>query len=61
MKFDRASLEADGFTGWLTFAEARASGAIPTTGGVYVVTYSARAPAAFLPQNLGARSIGNPF
>lgn len=53
MRFDRASLEADGFIGWLTFPEARASGAIPTKGGVYVVTYSARAPAAFLPQNPG--------
>lgn len=32
MRFDRASLEAEGFTGWLTFPEARASGAIPMTG-----------------------------
>ena len=53
MKFDRASLEADGFAGWLTFPEACASGAIPTTGGVYVATYAVRAPAAFLPQNPG--------
>lgn len=53
MRFDRASLEADGFTGWLAFPEARASGAIPMTGGVYFVTYAARAPAAFLPQNRG--------
>lgn len=51
MMFDRASLEAAGFTGWLTFPETRAKGAVPVGGGVYVVTYSARAPVAFLPEN----------
>lgn len=51
MKFDRASLEADGYTGWLTFPETRAKGAIPVVGGVYVVTYAAPAPVAFLPQS----------
>lgn len=58
MLFDRASLEAEGFTGWLTFPEARSSGAIPTTGGVYVVSYAARAPVAFLPLNPGGRFKG---
>lgn len=38
MKFDRASLDAEDFTGWLTFPDARASGTIPATGGVYVVS-----------------------
>lgn len=58
MQFDRASLEADGFTGWLTFPDARSSGAIPTTSGVYVVSYAARAPVAFLPLNPGGRFKG---
>lgn len=58
MKFDRASLEAEGFTGWLPFPEARASSAIPATGGVYVVTYAGGAPAAFLPENPGGRFKG---
>ena len=44
-------MTAAGFIGWLTFPEARSSGAIPTTGGVYVVSYAARAPVAFLPSN----------
>ncbi|MEZ5710101.1 MAG: GIY-YIG nuclease family protein [Blastomonas sp.] len=51
MKFDRASLEAEGFTGWLTFPDTRVKGAIPTTGGVYVVSYTAPAPVAFLSSN----------
>lgn len=58
MKFDRISLEAAGFTGWLTFPEARASNAIPATGGVYVVTYSGGSPVAFLPSNPGGRFKG---
>jgi len=58
MLFDRAALKADGFVGWLTFAEARASRAIPATGGVYVVTLSSCAPVAFLPQNPGGRFKG---
>ncbi len=58
MLFDRASLEAEGFTGWFTFPDARSSGAIPTTGGVYVVTYSSLAPVAFLPLNPGGRFKG---
>lgn len=58
MKFDRASLEAEGFTGWLPFPEARASSAIPATGGVYVVIYTGGAPAAFLPENPGGRFKG---
>lgn len=59
MNFNRASLEAEGFAGWLTFPEARASSAIPATGGVYVVSYSGRAPVAFLPSNPGGRFKGN--
>lgn len=51
MRFDRASLEANGFTGWMTFPQTAAKGVIPTTGGVYVVTYSSRAPVTFLRQN----------
>lgn len=58
MNFDRASLEEDGFTGWLTFPDARASSAIPTTGGVYVVSYSGHRPVAFLPSNPGGRFKG---
>lgn len=58
MKFDRTSLEAEGFTGWLTFPDARASGTIPATGGVYVVAYSGCAPVAFLPSNPGGRFKG---
>lgn len=58
MEFDRKSLEAEGFIGWLAFLEARASNAIPATGGVYVVTYSGRAPVTFLPQNPGGRFKG---
>lgn len=58
MLFDMTSLEAEGFTGWLTFPEARAGGAIPITGGVYVVSYSGRAPVAFLPSNPGGRFKG---
>lgn len=51
MKFDRTSLEANGFAGWLTFPDARASRAIPASGGVYVVSYSGRTPVTFLPSN----------
>jgi hypothetical protein len=58
MMFDRTSLEADGFTGWLTFPEARASAAIPVAGGVYVAFYTSRSPVAFLPENPGGRFKG---
>ena len=58
MMFSKVSLEADGFAGWLSFPEARASGAIPTSGGVYVVTHAPRAPVAFLTQNPGGRVKG---
>lgn len=58
MLFDRSSLEGSGFTGWLTFPEARASGAIPATGGVYVVSYSGPSPVAFLSSNPGGRFKG---
>ena len=51
MRFDRASLEASGFIGWLAFPDAGASSAIPAKGGVYVVSYSGRSPVAFLPSN----------
>ena len=58
MPFDRTTLEAEGFIGWLTFSDARASGAIPATAGVCVVSYSERAPVAFLPSNPGGRFKG---
>lgn len=58
MLFDRSSLEASGSTGWLTFPEARVSGAIPATGGVYVVSYAGCTPVAFLPANPGGRFKG---
>lgn len=48
MKFSVAALSAEGFQGWLSFPEARLSGSIPVTGGVYVVSYPLRDPVAFL-------------
>ena len=47
MRFDRASLEHEGFTGWLSFADARESSLCPTSGGVYVVSYEGPHPATF--------------
>lgn len=41
MSFGLAALSADGFEEWLSFREARASVAIPTSGGVYVVRCAA--------------------
>lgn len=58
MKFDRTSLEIEGFTGWLTFDEARTSNSIPTSGGVYVVNYSGCEPVTFFAQNRGGRFKG---
>lgn len=58
MIFSIASLTANGFTGWLSFPEARLSGSIPVTGGVYVVSYSPRAPVAFLAASPGGRFKG---
>lgn len=58
MDFDRTSLDAAGFKGWLSFTDVRASDAIPTTGGVYVVAYAYTPPVAFLPQNPGGRFKG---
>jgi hypothetical protein len=56
--FDQTSLMADGFEGWLSFPDARATSAIPATGGVYVVFYSLRDPVAFLEANPGGRFKG---
>ena len=47
IRFDRASLEREGFTGWLPFADARDSSLCPTSGGVYVVSYERAHPATF--------------
>jgi hypothetical protein len=58
MSFSIASLSADGFTGWLSFPDARASVAIPATGGVYVVAYTARDPVAFLAASPAGRFKG---
>lgn len=59
MSFSVTSLSADGFTGWLSFAEARACVAIPATGGVYAVSYVSRDPVAFLAASPGGRFKGN--
>ena len=45
--FDRATLELDGFVGWLAFPEVRESSLCPTSGGVYVVSYEGPHPATF--------------
>lgn len=58
MDFSFAALTAEGFKGWLSFAEARLSSAIPATGGVYVVRYPLCAPVAFLEANPGGRFKG---
>ena len=47
MNFDKAELGREGFTGWLSFADARESSLCPTSGGVYVVSYEGQPPATF--------------
>jgi hypothetical protein len=55
MDFNRPSLEAEGFTGWVRFAAIRAS-TCPPSGGVYVITYGA--PPVFDAQSSGGRFKG---
>lgn len=52
MQLTRPSLEADGFVGWVPFAAIRASGC-PSSGGVYVITYSGSNPATFAERSCG--------
>jgi hypothetical protein len=52
MQFTRHGLEDAGFVGWLPFAEVRSS-PCPTTGGVYVVTYSSGQPAKYAHRSSG--------
>jgi len=58
MEFSVTALSANGFQGWLSFPEARLSGSIPVTGGVYVVSYPLRGPVAFLAAAPGGRFKG---
>lgn len=50
--FARPSLEQAGFVGWVPFPEIRAS-TCPSSGGVYVVTYSGGNPATYADQSCG--------
>ncbi len=52
MLFNRQNLEEFGFVGWLPFADVRSS-ACPTTGGVYVATYSGGNPTEFTDKSRG--------
>lgn len=52
MRFDRPSLEATGFVGWIPFGLLKSSNC-PSTGGVYVVTLEASSPPAFAERSCG--------
>lgn len=52
VQFTRPSLEAAGFVGWVPFPAIRASGC-PSSGGVYVITYSGDNPATFAERSCG--------
>jgi len=52
LRFTRPSLEAAGVVGWVPFPAIRAS-ACPTSGGVYVITYSAGNPATYAERSCG--------
>ena len=52
MHFTRRGLEEAGFGGWVPFADVR-GGSCPSTGGVYVITYSADNPITFAKQSCG--------
>jgi hypothetical protein len=52
MMFSRASLEQDGFVGWVPFAAIRTSGC-PASGGVYVITYGGPEAVAFAERSCG--------
>jgi hypothetical protein len=55
--FDRRSLEAHGFTGFVTFDDLRESWLdyVPKTGGVYAVLRVSEQPPAYLTSNPGGR------
>ena len=55
MKFDRSTLEREGFTGWLPFPDARNSPLCPHSGGVYVVIYEGSHPPTFPDANPAGR------
>lgn len=52
MMFTRRSLEAAGFVGWLPLAAIRAS-TCPSSGGVYLISYSSDGPVAFSDRSCG--------
>ena len=52
MQFTRRSLEAAGFVGWVPFLAIRAS-ACPSSGGVYVITYTGSDPVVFEERSCG--------
>jgi hypothetical protein len=52
MEFTRAELEADGFVGWVPFSAIKAS-ACPSSGGVYVITYSGGNPEGYAERSCG--------
>jgi hypothetical protein len=52
VEFTRASLEATGFVGWVPFSEI-ATSACPSSGGVYVITYSGAEPVGFSGRSCG--------
>jgi hypothetical protein len=52
MEFTRPSLEAAGFLGWVSFSAIRAS-ACPSSGGVYVNTYSGGKPHRYAERSCG--------
>lgn len=52
MLFDRSSLEAAGFVGWIPFSHVRTSNC-PATGGVYVVTFDGSSPPKFAERSCG--------
>lgn len=52
MEFTRPSLEAAGFVGWVPFPAIRSS-SCPSTGGVYVITYTGTSPVAFAERSCG--------
>jgi hypothetical protein len=58
--FDHSSLEAEGFTGFVTFNELLESklADVPTDGGVYAVLRESDEPPAFLENNPGGRFKG---
>ncbi|OYZ14669.1 MAG: hypothetical protein B7Y35_13260 [Sphingomonadales bacterium 28-64-96] len=52
MQFDRPSMEAAGFIGWIPFSNVRTSNC-PATGGVYVVTFAGSGHPKFAERSCG--------